>query len=76
MLDNMPATEHFKVQILVGDQPIPEYKKDGNVYVESNLNIKGFSYHIREHDLVGAEYESQVSFPLPLFKDWGLLWSP
>ncbi|XP_064639453.1 uncharacterized protein LOC135494999 [Lineus longissimus] len=55
----MPHTDHFKVEILVGDRPIPEYEKDGNIYVESNLNVSGLSYHVRQRDRVGVEYESQ-----------------
>lgn len=52
----MPSDDFFGFSVLVAGRPIPEYAKDGRVYVESNLYTP-FSYYHKTEQLVNGELE-------------------
>ena len=57
---NMPSDQYFCVEILVGDCSIPEYTKNEQVYVESNL-FTSVSYSQKVSEVVNGETETQVN---------------
>lgn len=58
----MPSDGHFGFVVLVGGVPVPEYDKDGRLFVESNLWTP-FSYQQEVTELVNGEKEVQ-SYPV------------
>ena len=58
----MPSDGQFGFTILVGGTPVPEYRKDGRVFVESNLWTP-FSYKQEVVEFVNGEKEVQ-SYPV------------
>ena len=56
----MPSDGFFGFSTLIAGRPIPEYVKDGRVYVESNLWTP-FSYTQQTDELVCGEREVQMS---------------
>lgn len=52
----MPSDTFFGFSILIAGRPVPEYVKDGRVYVESNLYTP-FSYSQKTEQLVNGEME-------------------
>lgn len=58
----MPSDGHFAFSVLIGGQRVPEYHKDGCVYVESDLWTP-FSYEQEVKELVNGEVEVQ-SYPV------------
>lgn len=56
----MPSNADFRLSILVGDTLLPEYEKDGIVYVESSF-FTPHSYKQQAKETVNGETEVQVS---------------
>ncbi len=54
----MPTDGNFGFSVLIAGLPVPEYRKDGTVYVESNLWAP-VSYMQRVRELVYGEVEEQ-----------------
>ena len=54
----MPSDSFFGFSILIAGRPVPEYLKDGRVYVESNLWTP-FSYNQEMEEHVNGERETQ-----------------
>ena len=54
----MPTSVSFGFSVLIAGRPVPEYVKDGRVYVESNLWTP-FSYNQVTEELVNGEQEVQ-----------------
>ena len=52
----MPSDNFFGFSVLIAGRPVPEYTKDGRVYVESNLYTP-FSYYQKTEQLVSGELE-------------------
>ena len=52
----MPSDDFFGFSVLIAGRPVPEYAKDGRVYVESNLYAP-FSYRQKTEQLVNGEME-------------------
>ena len=52
----MPSDDFFGLSVLIAGRPVPEYAKDGRVYVESNLYTP-FSYSHKTEQLVNGETE-------------------
>ncbi|CAC5418375.1 unnamed protein product [Mytilus coruscus] len=61
----MPSNADFRLNILVGDTLLPEYEKDGIVYVESNF-FTPHSYKQQAEENVNGETEVQ-SWPVTPF---------
>ena len=59
----MPENNDFALEILVGSTPLPEYEKDGQYFVESNLTTP-YSYTTSATEVVGGEQEAQVIMSL------------
>ena len=56
---NMPSNQDFSLHVLVGDTILPEYEKDGLVYVESNF-FTPVSFKQQAEENVDGEVEIQV----------------
>jgi len=54
----MPSDSFFGFSILIAGRPVPEYLKDGRVFVESNLWTP-FSYNQETEEYVSGERETQ-----------------
>lgn len=54
----MPSDGYFGFAVLIAGRPVPEYVKDGRVYVESDLNTP-FSFNQETTELVCGEKEVQ-----------------
>ena len=59
----MPKTEDFRLAVLVGGVPVPEYQKDGQCYVECNL-FTPYSYQSHTCETVAGGPEEQVSWKI------------
>lgn len=54
----MPSDTFFGFSVLIAGRPVPEYVRDGRVYVESNLSTP-FSYMQQTKESVNGEMEVQ-----------------
>ena len=54
----MPSDVYFSFSVLIGSIPVPEYHKDGKIYIESNL-FTPVSYEREERELTYGEMEVQ-----------------
>ena len=56
--NKMPTNSNFSFSVQIGNHDVPEYEKDGELYVESNL-FTPFSYEQEVRELVCGEVEVQ-----------------
>ena len=55
----MPSNQDFNLHVLVGNTVLPEYEKEGVVYVESNF-FTPVSFKQQAEENVNGEIEVQV----------------
>ena len=61
----MPSDGNFGFSVLIAGLPVPEYRHEGKVYVESNLWTP-VSYNQRVRELAYGEVGSKSSYKNPV----------